>query len=107
MCIPSVLPLVMPVLGLLDVNFYLFSSWSKKAQLFIKILHFIGAIIGPGGNRIRSIRAESHCNISIGDSDSASNERIITIDGTHKQIQVKRILILTGLVWSGQGASRR
>jgi heterogeneous nuclear ribonucleoprotein K len=52
-----------------------------------------GAIIGPGGNRIRRIRAESRCNITIGESDTGSNERIITIVGTATQIQCAQYLL--------------
>jgi polyribonucleotide nucleotidyltransferase len=46
-----------------------------------------GAIIGPGGNRIRRIRTDSRCNITIGEPDAGTNERVITITGTAVQIE--------------------
>ncbi len=52
-----------------------------------------GAIIGPGGNRIRRIRSESRCNITIGEADAGSSERIITIVGTSTQIQLAQYLL--------------
>ena len=52
-----------------------------------------GAIIGPGGNRIRQIRAESRCNIAIGEVEEGSSERIITIVGTPTQIQLAQDLL--------------
>jgi heterogeneous nuclear ribonucleoprotein K len=52
-----------------------------------------GAIIGPGGNRIRQIRAESRCNIAIGEVEEGSNDRIITIVGTQTQIQLAQYLL--------------
>ena len=52
-----------------------------------------GAIIGPGGNRIRRIRSESRCNITIGEAEAGSSERIITIVGTQTQIQLAQYLL--------------
>ena len=52
-----------------------------------------GAIIGPGGNRIRQIRTESRCNIAIGEVEEGSSERIITIIGTQAQIQLAQYLL--------------
>jgi heterogeneous nuclear ribonucleoprotein K len=52
-----------------------------------------GAIIGPGGNRIRRIRSESRCSITIGEADSGASERIITIVGTSSQIQFAQYLL--------------
>ena len=51
---------------------------------------YIGAIIGPGGQRIRKIRADSKAGITIGEADEddeEDEERVITIEGTQKQIQ--------------------
>ena len=55
-------------------------------------MNMAGAIIGPGGQRIRRIRAESRANISIGDANE-SEERVITIEGSNKQIQVAQYLL--------------
>lgn len=52
-----------------------------------------GAIIGPGGQRIRKIRNDSHANITIGESDPNSKERIITITGDPKAIQTAQYLL--------------
>lgn len=52
-----------------------------------------GAIIGPGGNRVRRIRTESRCSITISEADTGSNERIITITGTATQIQCAQYLL--------------
>ena len=46
-----------------------------------------GAIIGPGGQRIRKIRGDSRATITIDEPAGGSNERVITIAGTKKQIQ--------------------
>jgi heterogeneous nuclear ribonucleoprotein K len=43
-----------------------------------------GAIIGPGGQRIRKIRNDSKANITIAEPDPNSKERIITITGDMK-----------------------
>jgi len=52
-----------------------------------------GAIIGPGGQRIRKIRNESKANITIEDVQAGSTERLITIEGTEGQISVARYLL--------------
>jgi len=52
-----------------------------------------GAIIGPGGQRIRKIRTESKANITIEDVQAGSNDRLITIEGTEAQISVARYLL--------------
>ena len=52
-----------------------------------------GAIIGPGGNRIRRIRTDSRCGISISEVEADSNDRIITITGTANQIQFAQFLL--------------
>ena len=52
-----------------------------------------GAIIGPGGSRIRKIRSDSKANITIDEPVQGSNERIITISGTQRQIQTAQYLL--------------
>jgi len=52
-----------------------------------------GAIIGKGGLRIRRIRQESGCNISIEDSKAGSDDRIITITGNDHQIKHAQYLL--------------
>lgn len=52
-----------------------------------------GAIIGMGGSRIRQIRSESCCNISIDDTKQGANERIITITGSPDQVQLAQFLL--------------
>merc|ERR1719378_1484527 len=51
-----------------------------------------GAILGPGGQRIRRIRAESRANISLGDAND-NDERVISIEGSGKQIQMAQYLL--------------
>ena len=51
-----------------------------------------GAIIGPGGQRIRKIRADSKAGITIGEANE-NDERVITIEGTQKQIQTAQYLL--------------
>merc|ERR1712088_912023 len=46
-----------------------------------------GAIIGPGGSRVRKIRAESRATITIDEPVQGSDERIITISGNQRSIQ--------------------
>ncbi len=52
-----------------------------------------GAIIGPGGSRIRKIRNDSKATITIDEPQQGSNERIITITGTERQIQTAQYLL--------------
>ena len=51
-----------------------------------------GAIIGPGGQRIRKIRADSKAGITLGEANE-NDERVITIEGTAKQIQTAQYLL--------------
>jgi len=52
-----------------------------------------GAIIGPGGARIRKIRSDSKATITIDEPLPGSNERIITINGTQRSIQTAQYLL--------------
>lgn len=53
-----------------------------------------GAIIGPQGTRVRAIRAQSGAQIIIGKSDpGATEDRVITINGTEEQIQNAQYLM--------------
>lgn len=52
-----------------------------------------GAIIGKGGQRIRRIRHESCCAISIEDARPGSDDRIITITGSDQQIKHAQYLL--------------
>jgi heterogeneous nuclear ribonucleoprotein K len=52
-----------------------------------------GAIIGKGGGRIRRIRSESNAFIQIDEALPGSNDRIITITGTPKQIQAAQYML--------------
>ena len=63
-----------------------------------------GAIIGPGGSRIRKIRSDSRANISIDEAVTGNNERIITITGTKKQIEMAQYLLQQSVREHGTGA---
>ncbi|XP_061172415.1 heterogeneous nuclear ribonucleoprotein K homolog isoform X2 [Saccostrea echinata] len=52
-----------------------------------------GAIIGKGGVRIQEIRRQSNAQIVIDEGLPGSNDRIITITGTHEQIQNAQFLL--------------
>jgi len=52
-----------------------------------------GAIIGPGGARIRRIRSDSKATITIDEPLPGSQERIITITGTERSIQTAQYLL--------------
>ena len=52
-----------------------------------------GAIIGPGGQRIRKIRADSRAMITIEEPAQGSSERVITIAGDDKAIQTAQYLL--------------
>ncbi|XP_052698733.1 heterogeneous nuclear ribonucleoprotein K-like isoform X1 [Crassostrea angulata] len=52
-----------------------------------------GAIIGKGGARIQEIRRQSNAQIVIDEGLPGSNDRIITITGTHEQIQSAQFLL--------------
>jgi len=51
-----------------------------------------GAVIGPGGHTIRSIRRDSKASITIGE-ETESKDRVITIEGTFEQIQTAQYLL--------------
>lgn len=52
-----------------------------------------GAIIGAGGTRIRQIRMESKATIEIGEPDGTTAERVISISGNEKRIQLAQFLL--------------
>ena len=52
-----------------------------------------GAIIGPGGSRIRKIRSESRATITIDEPVTGSNERVISISGNQRSIQTAQYLL--------------
>lgn len=52
-----------------------------------------GAIIGPGGARIRKIRSDSKATITIDEPLPGCGERIITISGTQRSIQMAQYLL--------------
>lgn len=52
-----------------------------------------GSIIGKGGNRIRRIRQESNAFIQIDEALQGSNDRIITITGTPREIQTAQYML--------------
>lgn len=52
-----------------------------------------GAIIGKAGGRIRRIRMDSNAFITIDEPLPGSTDRIITISGTPKQIQMAQFLL--------------
>merc|ERR1712189_81501 len=51
-----------------------------------------GAILGPGGQRIRKIRNDSKASIILGEANE-QDERVITIEGSPKQIQTAQYLL--------------
>lgn len=64
--------------------------FSLLACLFFQLA---GAIIGKAGGRIRRIRMESNAFITIDEPLPGSTDRIITISGTQKQIQMAQFLL--------------
>lgn len=52
-----------------------------------------GAIIGKAGQRIRQIRMESNAFITIDEPLPGSSDRIITITGSPKEIQMAQYLL--------------
>ena len=67
-----------------------------ELQIFLQVTipnDMVGAIMGPGGQRIRKIRNDSKANITIADSSGGSNERIITIEGTTRCIQAAQYML--------------
>lgn len=52
-----------------------------------------GSIIGPGGSRIKKIRADAQADIQIGEPDAGGTERVITISGTPEAIQSAQYLL--------------
>lgn len=70
-----------------------------------------GAIIGPGGSRIRRIRMDSKADIKIAEAVEGADERVITISGTERNIQTAQYLLqqcvreFSGPVGGGSGGS--
>jgi len=62
-----------------------------------------GAIIGPGGQRIRKIRNDSRADIQIAEPESGSRERIITISGSKQAIQTAQYLLQQSVREFGNG----
>lgn len=56
-------------------------------------LKLAGAIIGKAGARIRRIRMDSNAFITIDEPAQGSTDRIITISGTQKEIQLAQYLL--------------
>jgi len=52
-----------------------------------------GAIIGKGGERIRSIRQKCQADIKFSDPEPGKADRLITISGSHDQIQYAQYLM--------------
>lgn len=52
-----------------------------------------GAIIGPGGERIKKIRMESQAQIKVDEPEDGSEDRVITISGTPQSIQTAQYLL--------------
>jgi len=61
-----------------------------------------GAIIGPGGQRIRSIRRASRASIII-EEETENKDRVITFEGTVKQIQTAQYLLQEAVKDSNEG----
>merc|ERR1712106_888941 len=64
----------------------------KESQQVTIPKSMAGAIIGPGGQRIRKIRNDSKAGITLGDAND-NDERVITIEGSPKQIQTAQYLL--------------
>merc|ERR1740124_670002 len=64
-----------------------------------------GAVIGAGGSRIRQIRLQSKAAIKIGEPDDSTGQRVISIAGDAKSIQVAQYL-LQQAVKQGTGTTR-
>lgn len=69
-----------------------FSESSNSTQVTIPN-DLAGAIIGPGGQRIRKIRNDSLAQISIAEPEQGSKERVITITGDPEAIQTAQYLL--------------
>jgi len=52
-----------------------------------------GAIIGPGGARIRKVRMDSQADIKVDEPEEGSDDRVITITGTPESIQTAQYLL--------------
>lgn len=52
-----------------------------------------GAIIGPGGARIRKVRMDSKAEIKVDEPEDGSDSRVITITGTPQRIQTAQYLL--------------
>lgn len=52
-----------------------------------------GAIIGPGGARIRKVRMDSQADIKVDEPEDGSDDRVITITGTPQSIQTAQYLL--------------
>jgi len=65
-----------------------------------------GAIIGPGGARIRKVRMDSQADIKVDEPEEGSDDRVITITGTPQSIQTAQYLLQQCVRTFGQRSSR-
>jgi hypothetical protein len=56
-------------------------------------LQVAGAILGPGGSRMKQIQMESNTQIKMEQANVEGNERVITIVGTPENIQYAQFLL--------------
>ena len=61
-----------------------------------------GAVIGPGGQRIRWIRRDSGASITI-EEETENEDRVITLEGTSEQIQTAQYLLQQAVKASDEG----
>jgi len=61
-----------------------------------------GAVIGPGGQRIRWIRRDSGASITI-EEETENEDRVITLEGTPEQIQTAQYLLQQAVKASDEG----
>jgi len=64
----------------------------KETQQVTIQKNMAGAIIGPGGKRIRRITGQCGAYVTVGDVDD-NDERVISIEGTKKQIKMAQFLL--------------
>lgn len=65
-----------------------------------------GAIIGPGGARIRKVRMDSQADIKVDEPEEGSDDRVITITGTPQSIQTAQYLLQQCVRTFGNRSSR-
>jgi len=82
--------------GFPQTNHFTLTSQPTTQQLYIPN-ELVGCIIGKGGSKISEIRQQSGSQVKIGELQSGTNERLVSITGTPESNQMALFLLYSRL----------